>query len=110
VRLVVRARSIDALFEGQTGKSHDAPTTRTTCTQRYSFVRVQGPWSIYVQVGTSRYAGDGYVQNAPCSLLSDGAARLQVLPSGRLRVDFGEHFGAFDWPPAGVRGYLARAR
>jgi hypothetical protein len=89
VRLVVSAAAIDATFEGYTGATHDSPTARTTCWVHYRFVKRQGSWSYYRQVGAARYVGNnGYVANAPCIGRVGGAVKT-ITAGSKLRADFG---------------------
>jgi hypothetical protein len=103
-RVTVSGGAIDASFEGYTGATHDSPSARTSCSIHYRFVKREGVWSLYRQVGAARYAGNGYVANAPCEMRLGGA--LKTTPAGsKLRADF----GIWGDPATYWRGYLKRA-
>jgi hypothetical protein len=86
-RLVVSATAIDASFEGYTGADHDSLSARTSCSIHYRFVKRQGPWSYYHQIGDARYAAGQYVQDAPCESVNYGAVRT-TLGDGKLKAEF----------------------
>ena len=108
-RLVVSPTTIEASFEGYTGASHDSLSARTSCAIRYRFVKRQGAWSFYHQVGKARYAAVQYVQNAPCESSDYGA--VKTTPVGaKLRADFGSFDRYTLFEPAPLwRAYLRRS-
>ena len=108
-RLVVSPAAIDASFEGFTGASHDSPSARTSCSIHYRFVKREGAWSYYHQVGVAHYTAVQYVQNAPCESIDYGAVKT-ISVGAKLRADFGsfDRYELFEPAPL-WRAYLRRA-
>jgi hypothetical protein len=113
VRLVLSGSLATATFEGYSAASHDAESTRATCTMKYRLFTTKGGWSYYHQAGKVGFGPSGPAFNSGCQV-KYGALRMASAGT-KLRADFGlwspgrdVRNDALFWPEGMVRGYLTR--